>query len=411
MLGTNSNVGWRPRVPLAHIADNLTGMMRGLGWLAISVALSLTGVACSRTPMNAIGTGGGGMTDTTGEMTSSPGGTTSAPGGVTSSPGETTSSGGTVTAGGTGESGSGGSSSSGGTSLYGGTPPSCRGLAATCGPSGNDDCCTSLMVPGGTFYRSYDGVASTDMSYPATVADFYLDKYEITVGRFRAFVKAGMGTEASPPASGAGANPAIAGSGWDSTWNTNLAADTAALTAAISCDATYQTWTETAQGNESQPMNCLDWYTAFAFCAWDGGRLPTEAEWNYAASGGNEQRYYPWSSPPTSTTINDSYAVYQCDGSCIPLNVGSKSPKGDGKWGQTDLAGNVWEWTLDWYDTYQMPCDNCADITDTSGSSRVVRGGFFDSGVASYLRSASRGGSYPVYDYVYIGARCAGTNL
>ena len=158
MLGTNSNVGWRPRVPLAHIADNLTGMMRGLGWLAISVALSLTGVACSRTPMNAIGTGGGGMTDTTGEMTSSPGGTTSAPGGVTSSPGETTSSGGTVTAGGTGESGSGGSSSSGGTSLYGGTPPSCRGLAATCGPSGNDDCCTSLMVPGGTFYRSYDDV-------------------------------------------------------------------------------------------------------------------------------------------------------------------------------------------------------------------------------------------------------------
>jgi hypothetical protein len=97
----------------------------------------------------------------------------------------------------------GGSGGMGGTPATGGT--SCSGLAATCGPSGNDDCCTSLLVPGGTFYRSYDGVDFTDKSYPATVADFYLDKYEITVGRFRAFVNAGMGTQASPPASGAGA--------------------------------------------------------------------------------------------------------------------------------------------------------------------------------------------------------------
>ena len=182
-----------------------------------------------------------------------------------------------------------------------------------------------------------------------------------------------MGTQASPPAAGAGAT-GITGSGWDSTWNTNLPADPAPE-AAMKCDASYQTWTDTAGSNESKPMNCLDWYTAFAFCAWDGGRLATEAEWNYAASGGNEQRYYPWSSPATSTTINDSYAVY-CGGSCSPQNVGSKSPKGDGKWGQSDLAGNVWEWTLDWYASpYSMPCNNCADLT--AASYRVVRGGGF----------------------------------
>ncbi|MGA9654616.1 MAG: SUMF1/EgtB/PvdO family nonheme iron enzyme, partial [Polyangia bacterium] len=317
--------------------------------------------------------------------------------------------GGTTTAGGTTVSG--GTSGSGGTSVDGGTPPpSCSGLAATCGPLGNGDCCASLLVPGGTFYRSYDDVDFTDMSYPATVNDFYLDKYEITVGRFRQFVNAGMGTQASPPASGAGANSLITGSGWDSTWNTNLAANTAALTAAISCDAAWQTWTDTAGENESQPMNCLDWYAAFAFCAWDGGRLPTEAEWNYAASGGSEQRYYPWSSPPTSTTIDDSHAVY-CGGSCGGTqNVGSKSPKGDGKWGHSDLAGNVWEWTLDWYGTYQMPCDNCADITDASASSRVVRGGGFNSS-ASYLRSAYRYiGDGPWYDSNSLGARCARTS-
>jgi formylglycine-generating enzyme required for sulfatase activity len=267
-----------------------------------------------------------------------------------------------------------------------------------------------LLVPGGTFYRSYDDVDFTEMSYPATVNDFYLDKYEITVGRFRQFVNAGMGTQASPPASGVGANSLIAGSGWNSTWNANLPADTASLKTAVKCNSSFQTWTDTAGGNESMPVNCLDWYTAFAFCAWDGGRLPTEAEWNYAASGGNEQRYYPWSSPPTSTTIDDGYAVY-CGGSCSGTqNVGSKSPKGDGKWGQSDLAGNVWELTLDWYDNYQISCDNCADITDASASYRVVRGGDFYS-LASYLRSAYRDVvTVPWFDFNLVGARCARTS-
>jgi formylglycine-generating enzyme required for sulfatase activity len=178
----------------------------------------------------------------------------------------------------------------------------------------------------------------------------------------------------------------------------------------MKCDSTYQTWTDAVGSNESKPVNCLDWYAAFAFCAWDGGRLPTEAEWNYAASGGNEQRYYPWSSPPTSTTIDDSYAVY-CGGSCNGTqNVGLKSPKGDGKWGQSDLAGNVWEWTLDWYASpYSMPCNNCADLVEASY--RVFRGGYFYF-VASGLRSANRYASDPWYggEY-YVGARCARTNL
>jgi len=90
-------------------------------------------------------------------------------------------------------------------------------------------------------------------------------------------------------------------------------------------------------------------------------------------------------------------------------NVGSKSPKGDGKWGQSDLAGNVWEWTLDWYAIpYSMPCNNCADLT--VASYRVVRGGYFYD-FASNLRSADRFYYYPwVGDYV-VGARCARTNL
>jgi formylglycine-generating enzyme required for sulfatase activity/photosystem II stability/assembly factor-like uncharacterized protein len=339
--------------------------------------------------------------------------------GGTTTTGGTTASGGTTTAGGTTASGgssndasssndAGGSNDASSSDGAATAPPSCSGLAATCGPLGNEDCCTSLLVPGGTFYRGYDSVDYTDPNYPATVADFYLDKYEITVGRFRQFVNAGMGTQASPPGSGAGAHPLIAGSGWDSTWNTNLPLDTASLKDGMKCDSTFQTWTDTAVGNESRPQNCMDWYTAFAFCAWDGGRLPTEAEWSYAAAGGSEQRAYPWSVPPTSATIDDSYAVY-CGSSCdSSQNVGSKSPKGDGKWGQSDLAGNLWEWTLDWRGSYQVPCSNCADLIDPAADSRVIRGGRYYGG-ATQLWSSYRGSALPVLHNQSAGSRCART--
>jgi formylglycine-generating enzyme required for sulfatase activity len=264
-----------------------------------------------------------------------------------------------------------------------------------------------LPVPGGTFYRSYD-VTYTSLTSPATVDAFYLDKYEITVGRFRQFVNAGMGTQGSSPASGDGAHPLIAGSGWDSAWKANLPVDTAALQAALKCSATDQTWTDTAGANERRPQNCMDWYTAFAFCAWDGGRLPTEAEWSYAAAGGSEQRAYPWSVPPTSATIDDSYAVY-CGSSCdSSQNVGSKSPKGDGKWGQSDLAGNLWEWTLDWRGSYQVPCSNCADLIDPAADSRVIRGGRYYGG-ATQLWSSYRGSALPVLHNQSAGSRCART--
>jgi formylglycine-generating enzyme required for sulfatase activity len=70
----------------------------------------------------------------------------------------------------------------------------------------------------------------------------------------------------------------------------------------------------------------------------------------------------------------------------------------------------VWEWTLDWYDNYEILCSNCADITDTSASYRVIRGGsFYDS--ASGLRSAYRNSGSPWYDDSRLGARCARTSL
>src|SRR5262249_51625026 len=144
--------------------------------------------------------------------------------------------------------------------------------------------------------------------------------------------------------------------------------------AAVKCDATNQSWTDAPGANEALPINCITWFEAFAFCAWDGGYLATEAEWNYAAAAGSEQRAYPWSRPPSDLTINCSYANYN-NGTTACVNppagganrVGSE-PYGDGKWGQADLGGNVYEWILDGYaDPFSIdPCDDCAELTATS---------------------------------------------
>jgi formylglycine-generating enzyme len=284
----------------------------------------------------------------------------------------------------------------------------CTGIASTCGPSGNADCCASAAVPGGTFYRGYDAAtdAHNDTTRPATLSDFRLDVYEVTVGRFRRFVEAGHGTRATPPSAGSGAHGTIAGSGWSETWNERLVADRNALVAAVKCSSA--TWTDTPGDNESKPINCVTWYEAMAFCIWDGGYLPTETEWHYAASGGSEQRAYPWSSPAGSTSIDCTHANHNPVPACAAAGaarVGSTSPDGDGRWGHADLAGNVWEWTLDWLATYATPCNDCANLAE--GSYRVLRGGGYEA-IASTLRTSYRSALFtPTARHGHIGVRCA----
>jgi formylglycine-generating enzyme len=283
-----------------------------------------------------------------------------------------------------------------------------------CGPERNESCCASPLVPGGRFLRSVDDAGAPSVEFPATVSSFRLDRFEATVGRFRKFVAAT--TEGWKPAAGAGKHVHLNGgkgllqdgtqageAGWDSSWNRNLASTQAEWTTSLSCEKDYQTWTEISGLNEARPIVCAHWFDAAAFCIWDGGFLPSEAEWGYAAAGGAEQRSYPWSKAYPDTAINCSNAnFYGCSSGL--QSVGTY-PKGDGKWGHADLSGNAWEWLADWYrDPFPLPCADCASLSPAS--SRAVRGGSIFDTIYGVL-VATRSGYLPTDRRLYIGFRCA----
>jgi formylglycine-generating enzyme len=273
---------------------------------------------------------------------------------------------------------------------------SCAGESGT--ECRGESCCKTLPVPGGSTR------IGSPTAHTGTVSAFSLDKYEVTVGRMRRFVNAYR-----IPATNAGAHPRIAGSGWLSRWTAELPLDSNALSSnfvnARACS--NYTWTTSAGANETKPINCVNWYEAAAFCAWDGGRLPTETEWEYAASGADLDRNYPFGNGATGIR-----AVYACSADGDETSCGSADlpavgsvPSGAGIWGHQDLAGSVAEVMLDWYAEYTASeCLDCANLTPAS--SRVTRGGDWSSD-ATGVQTHVRGQTAPANRNSYIGFRCA----
>lgn len=268
-----------------------------------------------------------------------------------------------------------------------------------CG-DGTEPCARSILVPGGSYGRGWDRDAMT------AVSDVKIDKYEATVGRFRRFVDAWVGGWRPPSGSGkhahvrAGLGLTESGatsteSGWTSGWTAYVGAPSAnaatpsAPGAALRSDwdsvlrscASHLIWTAAVGENERKAQNCVSWYDAYAFCIWDGGFLPSEAEWENAAGGGSLGRRFPWGQTgPTSSHAN----YYSLPGTFGSIVTVSDRLLGAARWGHADLAGNVFEWVVD--ATRATPPATCTDCFIRADSDpRGARGGCFKSSAGDLI--------------------------
>ena len=163
---------------------------------------------------------------------------------------------------------------------------------------------------------------------------------------------------------------------------------------------------EIPAGKQEHPVVNVSWQDAVAFCEWGSQasgqrlRLPSEAEWEYAARG-TDGRTYPWGEGIDSSRAN--YAGNIGDTTAVGRYASGASP-----YGALDMAGNVWEWVADWYGPYAV--GSASNPTGpASGDGRVLRGGSWGFNVV-FTRSAYRYWDLPSVTYDNSGFRCARSN-
>lgn len=257
----------------------------------------------------------------------------------------------------------------------------CTGEQRSCPPEGGRGC-GLVEVTGGTFAQGDATLPVYTHASPVqpsiTVSDFAVDAYEVTVGRFRRFWEAGHPNLPGDVVYPGGIVPWFRGP--------NDVVTEPDDSPARGCD-----WSQTPMGRESLPLVCIDVATAQCFCVWDGGRLPTESEWEYLAKawpieGLPTPRLYPWGNQRENTQCVVAQFGILCPGDTTigtPYRqVGSYPPIG----GVYDLAGNVNEITASGFVEYAAPSvwggiprvDPFATAVRNSGGRFVFRGGRFE---------------------------------
>lgn len=223
-----------------------------------------------------------------------------------------------------------------------------------------------VLVPAGEFTMGSDKGDDDEQPIHRVFLDsFYLDKFEVTNGRFAKFVQA---IQLEPP------------------WGFEDK-DTPVLRA-------------------DRPVRWVSWMDAMGYCLWVGKRLPTESEWEKAARG-SDGRIYPWGNDPPTT----AHAVFGLkEGGAETVSPIGNRDKGKSPYGAHDLAGNLYEWVTDWYaaDAYanfsKTPAINPRGLGE--GTAKVQRGGSYINNPYR-LRSSFRTKGDPTEQDPNVGFRCA----
>ena len=239
-----------------------------------------------------------------------------------------------------------------------------------------------IPIPGGSFFMGTDeGLPFEKPAHQVTLQPYCIDKFEVAVDRYRACSDGGRCKRAG-----------ITNEWADITDKERKAFDPL-------CNS------RDPVGHAKHPINCGDWEMSEQICREQGGRLPTEAEWEFAARG-PDGRKYPWGDDdPAAGHLNacgkecvawgqkngvEEKAMYTADdGFPNTAPVGSV-PKGASRYGVEDVVGNVWEWVADWYGEYGKD-EQAAPKGPVSGDERVIRGGswngsYVDVGAARTFR-------------------------
>jgi len=227
---------------------------------------------------------------------------------------------------------------------------------------------TMRLVPAGEFTMgSNDHLNDEKPAHKIYLDNFYIDIYEVTNALYKTCVDAKF---CSPPAN-------INSSTRENYYN-NLTFD-------------------------NYPVIAIDWNQANTYCEWRGARLPIEPEWEKAARGGLEKKTYPWGDEKPICHYGEiNGARFNDGGQCNAIDavqVGSYKPN---NYGLYDMAGNVWEWSADWYEPYPNNTISDSNYTETY---RVLRGGSWNNS-PDYLRVSYRYPWIPAFISNHIGFRC-----